>query len=68
MKYRHKSYSKRSPYCRKKGGPAFRFKGGRKSPKATANFLGAKAMPNKMGVIDMVKAKLQSMGFRVGAR
>ena len=68
MKGRPKPFNQRKPYCRKKGGAAFHFKGGAKSPRATANFLNAGAEKQKGIVMDAVKSMLQKMGFHVGQR
>jgi len=65
---RFKPWNKRKPYCRKKGGGAFQFKGGRKEARATANFLGARPQEQQGIIASNVKTILQKMGFRVGAK
>lgn len=65
---RFKPYCKRKPYCRKKGGGAFQFKGGSRSPRATANFLGADNQVQQGMIMAAVTTMLQKMGFRTGAK
>jgi len=67
-----KAHRKRKPWKagggmnHPRGGAAFHFKGGRKSPRATANFLGSSLLPQSMkNTGSMIGEILSKMGFKI---
>ena len=63
MKGMPKPYRMRKPYKRKKGGPRYLLSGDFKSQRASLSEILAPVQ--SLGVVEMVKTKLEKMGFNV---